>query len=42
MWSVIVVVDDPAGERRPSMVEVAEEGEVRVLIGEHLSIFVVA
>lgn len=25
MWTVVVVVDDPAGQRRPGMVEVAEQ-----------------
>ena len=28
MWAVIVVVDDPTGDRRPSVVEIAEQGLV--------------
>ena len=32
MWAVIVVVDDPTGERRPSMVEVAEQGLVEEFV----------
>lgn len=32
MWAVIVVVHDPAGDRRTSVVEVAEQGLVEEFV----------